>query len=126
MVSWSVELSEFGIAYELRGPLTKPTKEWVLSVGGSSNIKGSGAGLVLKGLYGVLIEQSLHFRFKASNNEAEYEALVVRMMLAKEMGITELKVKSDSQLVTSQVKGTFQTKEPALIKYLEKIRGLIC
>lgn len=48
----------------------------------------------------MLIEQSLRFGFKASNNQAEYEALVAGMRLAKEMGVKELKIKSDSQLVT--------------------------
>ncbi|MCI61502.1 gag-pol polyprotein, partial [Trifolium medium] len=56
-----------------------------MSVDGSSNLRGSGAGVVLKGPDGVLIEQSLRFAFKASNNQAEYEALIAGMKLAKEM-----------------------------------------
>jgi len=39
---------------------------------GASNLKGSGAGVVLEGPEGVLIDQSLRFAFKASNNQAEY------------------------------------------------------
>lgn len=118
MVSWSIELSESGIIYEPRGPIkaqvlsdfvveltplpdTKP-QEWVLSVDGASNIKGSGAGIVLEGPDSVLLEQSLHFGFKASNNQTEYEALIAGMNLAREMGASELKVKSDSQLVTGK------------------------
>ena len=51
-----------------------------------------------------MIGQSLRFSFKASTNQAEYEALIVSLQLAKEMGATtNLIVKSDSQLVTSQV-----------------------
>jgi ribonuclease HI len=46
------------------------------------------------------------------------------MKLAKEMDITDLKAKSDSQLVTNQVSGEFQAKDPQLIKYLEKVRKL--
>ena len=49
---------------------------WLLSVDGSSNLKGSGAGIVLEGPGDILIEQSLRFEFKASNNQAEYEALI--------------------------------------------------
>ncbi|MCH79825.1 RNA-directed DNA polymerase (Reverse transcriptase) [Trifolium medium] len=64
--------------------------------------------------YGVLIEQSLRFAFKASNNQAEYEALIAGMKLAKEMEAKGLKAKSDSQLVTNQVSGEFQTKDPQL------------
>ena len=50
--------------------------QWSLSVDGSSNQQGSGAGIVLEGPDGVLIEQALRFAFKASNNQAEYEALI--------------------------------------------------
>jgi len=49
---------------------------WLLLVDGSSNLKGSGAGIILEGPGDVLIEQSLRFEFKASNNQAEYEALI--------------------------------------------------
>ncbi|MCI84401.1 gag-pol polyprotein, partial [Trifolium medium] len=71
---------------------------WTLSIDGSSNLKGSGAGVVLEGPDGVLMEQSLRFAFKASNNQAEYEALLAGMKLAKEMEVQELKAQSDSQL----------------------------
>jgi hypothetical protein len=72
MVAWSVELSEFDIAFKPRGAiksqvladfLVEMTAEkgnmeatkWVLSVDGSSNLKGSGAGVALEGPDGVLI-----------------------------------------------------------------------
>ncbi|GAU45985.1 hypothetical protein TSUD_401250 [Trifolium subterraneum] len=137
----SVELSEFDITYIPRGPIksqaladfvlemTDPPSEgethpWTLSVDGSSNLRGSGAGVVLEGHEGVLIEQSLQFAFKASNNQAEYEALIAGMKLAKEMEVQELKVQSDSQLVANQVSDEFQTKDPQLAKYLEKVKGM--
>ena len=58
---------------------------WVLSVDGSSNKRGSGAKIVLERPDGIQIEQSLKFNFKASNNQAEYEALLAGMSLASEM-----------------------------------------
>ncbi|GAU47561.1 hypothetical protein TSUD_404080 [Trifolium subterraneum] len=141
MVAWSVELSEFDITYIPRGAikfqaladfvleLTDPPSEgkaqpWTLSVDGSSNLRGSGAGVVLEGPDGVLIEQSLRFAFKASNNQAKYEALIAGMKLAKEMEVQELKVQRDSQLVANQVSGELQTKDPQLAKYLEKVKGM--
>ncbi len=48
-------------------------------VDGSSNIKGSGVGIYLRSPDGKLIEQSFRLRFKASNNEAKYEALIARL-----------------------------------------------
>ena len=53
----------------------------------------------------MLIEQSLRFAFKASNNQAEYEALIAAMLLAREMGARSLVAKNDSLLVTGQVPG---------------------
>ena len=49
----------------------------------------------MEGPNGLLIEQALRFVFKTSNNQAEYEALIVGMLLAKEMGAQSLLVKSD-------------------------------
>ncbi|XP_068476567.1 uncharacterized protein [Phaseolus vulgaris] len=100
--------------------------QWSLSVDGSSNQQGSGAGIVLEGPDGVLIEQALRFAFKGSNNQAEYEALIAGMLLAKEMGVRNLLVKSDSQLVTGQVLGEFQAKDPqmaAYLRYVESLKG---
>ncbi|RDY06840.1 hypothetical protein CR513_09111, partial [Mucuna pruriens] len=47
---------------------TSEDGEWFLSMDGSSNQIGSEVGIILEGPDGVLIEQSLHFEFKASNN----------------------------------------------------------
>ena len=131
MVKWAVELSEFDIQYEPRGPIkgqvfadfvveltsvATPSEgldfRWVLSVDGSSNQQGSGAGVILEGPNGVLIEQSLRFAFKASNNQAEYEAMIAGMLLAREMGARILVARSDTLLVTGQVTGEFQAKDP--------------
>ena len=50
---------------------------WVLYVDGSSNSQGSGAGIILTTPEGIQMKHALRFGFKASNNEAEYEALLV-------------------------------------------------
>ena len=70
----------------------------------------------------MLIEQALRFAFKASNNQAEYEALIVGMVLAKEMGAQNLLVKSDSQLITGQVSGEFKVKDPQMAAYLKYVQ----
>ncbi|XP_057452245.1 uncharacterized protein LOC130744069 [Lotus japonicus] len=142
MVSWAVELSEFGIVFEKKGQV-KPQaladfvnemspeakisegEEWALSVDGSSNLKGSGAGIVLEGPGGVIIEQSLKFDFKARNNQAEYEAIIAGMRLAIEMNVHSLVIKTDSQLVANQIKGEYQAKDVQLEKYLGKAQELM-
>jgi len=82
----------------------------VFSVDGSSNQQGSGAGVILEGLDGLLIDQALRFAFKASNNQAEYEALIAGMLLAEEIGEKGLLAKNDSLLVTGQVMGSTKLK----------------
>ncbi|XP_068461593.1 uncharacterized protein [Phaseolus vulgaris] len=138
MLCWAVELSEFDVQYKSRGPIKgqvyadfvvelspvgaqqeeEPSFKWVLSVDGSSNQQGSGASVILEGPNGLLIEQALRFAFKASNNQAEYEAVIAGMLLAKEMGAQSLLAKSDSLLVTGQVTGEYKAKDPQMVAYL--------
>jgi len=71
-----------------------------------------------------LIEQDLRFAVKASNNQAEYEALIADILLAKEMGAQSLLAKSNSLLVTGQVTGKYQAKDPQMAAYLEYVKAL--
>nr|GEZ78322.1 hypothetical protein [Tanacetum cinerariifolium] len=71
---------------------------------GSSCLEGSGAGLILKG---TKFTYALRFEFKASNNEVEYEALVVGLRIAEHMGVQNLKAKVDSRLVANQINGSY-------------------
>ena len=93
-------------------------------MGTLSNQQGNGAGVILEGSDGLLIEQALRFAFKASNNQAEYKALIAGMLLAKEMEANGLLAKSDSLLVTRQVTGECQAKDPQMAAYLEYIQVL--
>ena len=78
---------------------------WALYVDGSSNMSGAGAGLILVSPEGIIAEYALYFEFSVTNNGAEYEALITRLRIAKELGIDQLQVHSDSQLVVGQVNG---------------------
>ena len=73
----------------------------MLYVDGSSNNQGSGAGIILTTLEGIQLEYALRFEFRASNNKAEYEALLVGLQLATTMGAEQIRVYSDSQLVVN-------------------------
>ncbi|RDY14053.1 Tf2-8, partial [Mucuna pruriens] len=88
--------------------------------GSSATDKGSGVGIILEGSDGVLIEQSLHFNFRASNNQEKYEALLAGMRLARELEAKRLTAKSDSKLVTGQVNNEYQVRDPQLTKYREQ------
>ena len=101
-MKWAIELSEFDIRYKsktaIKGQVLadfitkfapKETTQagddlpiWKLSVDGASNAQGSGAGLILTSPEGIDIEYALRFGFHASNNEAEYEAIIAGLNLA--------------------------------------------
>ncbi|RDX62079.1 hypothetical protein CR513_59626, partial [Mucuna pruriens] len=95
--------------------------EWFLSVDGASNQKGSGAGIILEGLDGVLIKQSLRFEFKTSNNRAKYKTLLIGMKLAKELKAQILMAKSDFKIVNRE----YQARDPQLIKYWDRAMKLV-
>ncbi|KAL0400045.1 UNVERIFIED_CONTAM: hypothetical protein Sradi_2347800 [Sesamum radiatum] len=71
-------------------------RPWLLHVDGSSTAQGSGAGIVLTTPQGDDMEFAVKFEFKASNNEAEYEALVLGMRMAQDAGASHLLAYSDS------------------------------
>ena len=92
---------------------------WELHVDSSSNPLGYGMGLILKGPeeHHDQLEYALRFKFKASNNETEYEALIIRLKLVKEVGVKRLKVFCDSQLVVNQINGDCTMKGAKMILY---------
>ena len=87
---------------------------------GASNARGAGAGVVLTNPDREKLRYALRFEFKASNNEAEYEALIVGLELANKLGDQNLRIHCDSQLIVNQVKGDYAAKEPNMIAYLAK------
>ncbi|XP_061367257.1 uncharacterized protein LOC133310357 [Gastrolobium bilobum] len=144
MANWAIELSEYDIVYESRKAikaqaladfvmeLTPQNSEheehgdaWKVYVDGSSNIRGSGAGIILESPEGVTIEHSLNLGFPTSNNQAEYEALIAGLIQAKEHGVRKVHMFSDSQLVTSQIEGKYQAKGPLLMKYLSRVQEIM-
>ncbi|XP_072087352.1 uncharacterized protein [Arachis hypogaea] len=77
--------------------------KWSLYVDGSSNPQGCRAGIILHDSHGNIIKHSLHFSFKASNNQSEYEVLIAGLRLVADLHITKLKVYCDSLLIVQQI-----------------------
>ncbi|CAL8997864.1 unnamed protein product, partial [Prunus brigantina] len=86
----ATDSSSAEVAFDRNSP------HWTLYVDGSSNRQGSGAGLVLKTPDHTTIEYAIRFQFRASNNEAEYEALLAGLRLAQHTGAERLLICSDS------------------------------
>ena len=91
---------------------------WEVYVDGASNQKGSGVGLILMSLEKVVIEKSLRLDFSATNNEAEYEVLLVGMTMVQRIEGKSIKLFSDSRLVVGQVRGEFEAKDETMQGYL--------
>ncbi|XP_043710287.1 uncharacterized protein LOC122659214 [Telopea speciosissima] len=98
---------------------------WVMNVDGSSNSDGCGAGLILVSPEGFRLQYALRFKFPASNNEAQYEALLAGLRVSKAIGANRLKVQSNSQLVVNQVNGEYEAKDERMVAYLSRAQALI-
>ena len=118
------EGSSSGIARQKREGEPHPEFYWKLYVDGASGTEGSGAGIMLMGPEDFKVCYALRLEFKASNNVAEYEALINGMLVALEVGVTDLEINSDSQLVINQVTGMYQARDPLMQSYLAKVKTL--
>jgi ribonuclease HI len=77
---------------------------WTIYVDGSKRVSGAGAGVVLVSPQGDKMRYILRMRFtNPSNNEAEYEAVLHGMRMAKACGATRIKIHKDSNLIAQQV-----------------------
>lgn len=137
MMKWPLELSDFDIHYEFRKalkaqvfpdylaemtfPAEENTKEWIVFVDGSSNSKGSGAGVIVENSEGIIIEISLSLSFPVTNNTTEYEAFLAGLRIAQDLGTKMVKIFTDSQLVASQVTGDFLVREEHLQQYVQLV-----
>ncbi|KAL6332056.1 hypothetical protein AAG906_020735 [Vitis piasezkii] len=122
MLQWAIELSEYEIEYQSRLSMKgqvmadfvveysqkhaqhkEPREEewWTLRVNGASQSSGSGVGLLLQSPTGEQLEQAIRLGFPASNNEAEYEAILSGFNL----------IYSDSQLVVRHVQEEYGAKD---------------
>jgi ribonuclease HI len=86
--------------------------QWTLFFDGSAHNKKAGAGVVLIDPNGEHVKYMVLLDFEATNNMVEYEALIFGLMVALSLGVQELLVKGDSQLVIRQVRGDCSWNNP--------------
>ena len=65
----------------------------------------------------------IHLDFPTTNNETEYETLILGLDLAKAARAANIVVYCDSQVVTSQVNGDYECKNKRMKKYLEQVKN---
>ena len=90
---------------------------WVMHFDGSRMLQGSGAGVVLRNPLGDKLSYVLQIHFKATNNVAEYEALLHGLHIARDLGVQRVLCYGDSDLVAQQVRGTWNTKTETMAAY---------
>ena len=86
-------------------------RPWKVYVDGASSAKGAGVEIVIITPEGILLEHSFRLGFNASNNEAEYEALLVRLRAVSRLEAQEVEIYSDSRLIVNQVQGSFEAQD---------------
>jgi ribonuclease HI len=85
---------------------------------------GVGAGLLFILPLGKHLRYVLRLHFPASNNVAEYEALVNGLRIAIELGVRRLDARGDSQLVIDQVMKNSHCRDPKMEAYCDEVRRL--
>ena len=126
MADFLVEIQSFSAEPEQLLHAEEEFQLWVLSKDGTSNSISAGIRVVLEAPSGLKIEKAWRLNFQATNNEAEYKALIYGLELAKHLGVKLLKVRSNSKLIVEQVAGRFEAKEPRMKAYFDKASALSC
>jgi ribonuclease HI len=97
---------------------------WTMFFDGSLMKTGAGAGLLFISPLGKHLRYVLRLHFPASNNVAEYEALVNGLRIAIELGVRRLDTRRDSQLVIDQVMKNSHCHDPKMEAYCDEVRRL--
>jgi hypothetical protein len=130
LIQWLIELSEFDIDYRPQTTIkaqvlanfiveftikddepkedNEQTSRWMAYIVGSSTKNAGGIGIILKFPKGDIIKQVVRLQYTTTNNEAEYEALLTGLKLAKILGETKLDIHSRHEVITDEhVSSTF-------------------
>lgn len=109
---------------EQRNLALEDPEEWKMYVNGSACNKGLGAGVVIFSLEGLVLEQAVRLGFSASNNVAEYKALLAGLRSAEALKVKKLRVHCDSQLVVNQLSGEYEARNEKIAAYVEAANNL--
>jgi len=83
-------------------------------------------GAVIKDEQGRLIARLSRRIGQATNNQAEYKAIIAALEEATRLGASEVDIKSDSQLIANQINGAWRVRKPALKPLYNRVEQLRC
>jgi ribonuclease HI len=143
LVNWAMELSEFDIEFvpwsAIKGKMladfvaeftsipeeTPPKGDlWIVYVDGLATKKNGGAGIVIDTPSGERLYNSLRLEFQVTNNEAEYEVVVAGLRIVQEMGVENVELRSDSQVIVGHIQGEFEAKGEKMKLYLSRVQDM--
>ena len=101
---------------QIGGQRVEEIPHWNIYTDGSFNKQAGGAGVVLISLEEDRIECMIQLEFPTINNEAEYEVLIVGLDLTRTTRIENMIIHYDSQVITSQVNGSYECKNERMKK----------
>ncbi|CAL2277698.1 unnamed protein product [Prunus armeniaca] len=90
---------------------------WRLYFDGSRTFNMGGAGVIIETPKGFRTRYSFQLDFDCTNNQAEYEALIIGLEILKELGVKSVAVMGDSMLVLKQLSGDYKVTSQALLGY---------
>jgi ribonuclease HI len=94
--------------------------------GGSRGNPGpAGIGVVIRAADGTTLVTLGRFIGRATNNVAEYKALIAALEKAKELGAKQIQIRGDSELIVKQMRGEYRVKNPDLRELYEEAQSLI-
>jgi ribonuclease HI len=91
----------------------------------SASRESQDVGIVLISLRAVIFEQSVCLIYFCTNNQAQYEAILLGLQVLSSMGVKHVEAFGDSLLVMQQIAGTFQCLDESLNAYLDKCLKII-
>src|SRR6266542_3325918 len=144
ITKWAVELGAFELTFQPRTAIKSqalvnfiaewtevqtPTiseklEYWSMYFDGSLTIEGAGAGIVFISPTGERLKYILQIHFPASNNAAEYEALLHGLRIAISLDIRRLAVRGDSELVVNQVQKEYSCTSAKMSAYCQEVQKL--
>ena len=75
----------------------------------------------MRGEYEVVIQ----FQFTTTNNEAEYEAIIAGMNFTREIGVRNLEIKSNTQVLAGHIRGEYEAHEEKMRRYLKEVKEIM-
>ena len=102
-------IAEFTLPDEDR--ITDGVDRWTIQTDCLSAHRKGGVGVIITTPDGEVLKYGVQLKFPTTNNEAEYEGILMGLRLGKAFGAKNLLVQSDSKLVIGQIKEEYEAKE---------------